>query len=69
VSVLSGRRLRQSITPTSLQAECETCRWGVDTGRYDADRMAARRHAERNPGHVVRVETSKVIRYCAEGRS
>ena len=62
-------RLRESITPTRLLAQCETCGWAVSTARYDADRMAARRHAARHPGHVVRVETSKAFRYVARDGS
>lgn len=54
------------MTPTSLLAECEDCRWYVDSGRYDADRMAARRHAEKHK-HRVRVETTKAFTY--DGRA
>lgn len=52
-----GRRARMEFA-----AECETCGAYFDTGRRDADRMAARRHAE-SEGHLVCAVTERLTYY------
>lgn len=46
----------------SFAAECESCGAHFDTGNRSRDRMAARRHAERE-GHVVYAVTSRGTHY------
>lgn len=51
-----------TISTTKLAMKCETCGWQRDTGNYDADRMAGRRHAE-NWGHLVVAYSERTIRW------
>lgn len=45
-----------------FSAECESCQARFNTGNRSRDRMAARRHAERE-GHVVYAITERVTYY------
>jgi hypothetical protein len=63
---MAAERLTTEVGKTTLAAKCQTCRWKRDTGNYEADRMAGRRHAEAM-GHVVVGQIKRTITW--DGRS
>lgn len=65
----STKTVKTSRAATRFTAECSwpTCHFVARSGNYDRDRMAARRHAERNPTHLVITERRVTVTYRAAG--